>query len=73
MALFTKNKSTDDSINGDWKSFIGNIYYFKVYDVNDELIHYFVPCTNSSSQKGVYDLITATWCPASSQNYFEVK
>lgn len=72
MALFTKNKSTDYSINGDWKSFIGNIYYFKVYDVNDELIHYFVPCTNSSSKKGVYDLITDTWCPASNQDYFNV-
>lgn len=35
-----------------------------------EVMHDFVPATNPSGNKGLYDLITETWCPCSNDSYF---
>lgn len=35
--------------------FIGRLYYFKIFDSSDNLIHYYVPVTNANNVPGLYD------------------
>jgi len=37
--------------------FIGRLYYFKIFDSSDNLIHLYVPATNSSNVAGLYDTV----------------
>ena len=73
MTLFLKNKSTS-GIDPDWKSIYNTkVYYLYTYNyTTNEYTHYFVPCTNSNGKKGVYDVITNTWCPSNVNANFEM-
>ena len=47
------------------------LYRFTIMDADtQEVSHDFVPATNPSGNKGLYDLITETWCPCSNDSYF---
>jgi hypothetical protein len=41
--------------------FRGRMYYAKMYDANNALVHHFVPCKNGSNVVGMYDLVGETF------------
>ena len=65
--LFARN--TKNSISGGGYC-LGKIYSFKVYNENNELIHYFVPARRKSDNvAGLYNVITNTFISGKNGNF----
>lgn len=48
--------------------FRGRMYYAKLYNESDELIHDYIPCKNASDVAGLYDLVTETFLTSATES-----
>lgn len=67
VAIFHSSHNTNTS----YYATAMKLYRFTNKNVETgDVMHDFVPATNPSGNKGLYDLITKTWCPCSNDSYF---
>lgn len=61
LCVFARNGGSDNILD------YGKIrmFYIKMYDSQDQLTHYFIPCKNSSDVAGLYDTVGGAFFPSS--------